>query len=106
MHAQTSRNPPFNAFFLKHRVLLTEIRRASQNETQMCVPHEFVSVIFDIIFEECEAITKACEHTAHVSAGFHGDDPNVVFFVYPHQKVLVLVVPDSAGVGPVTCHAC
>ena len=52
-----------------------------------------------------EAGAEALEDGADVSALLHTDDARVILLVDPHQKVLLLVVPDAARVGPVTCHA-
>ena len=40
-----------------------------------------------------ESVAEALEGSLHVAALLHGDDAAVVLLVYPHQEVLVLVVP-------------
>ena len=49
--------------------------------------------------------TKAIKHCAHVSLSLHRNDAHVVLLVDPNKEVLVVVVPDSTCVRPVTCHA-
>lgn len=40
-----------------------------------------------------EAIAEASEHLLHVAPFLHGDDPQVVFLVDPHQEGLIVIVP-------------
>mmetsp|Transcript_19133 Transcript_19133/g.37798 ORF Transcript_19133/g.37798 Transcript_19133/m.37798 type:complete len:264 (+) Transcript_19133:1170-1961(+) len=47
---------------------------------------------------------KASEHRFDVGAHLHRDDAEVVFFVEPHQSILVVVVVDTTGIRPITVH--
>jgi len=78
---------------------------AGQDVSQMLVPHKFMSLALDESFNLIESTTKAVKHRAHVSSLLHRDDARVILLVYPNKEVLVIVVPDSTRVRPVTCHA-
>ena len=49
----------------------------------------------------CEAGAEAVEHFLHVASLLHGDDPEVVLLVDPHQEGLALVVPEETE----PCHS-
>ena len=71
----------------------------------MFIPHKLMPLALDESFNLIESTTKAIKHRAHVSSLLHRDDTRVILLVYPNKEILVIVVPDSARVRPVTCHA-
>lgn len=44
-----------------------------------------------------EAVAEAGEHLLHVAPLLHGDDPQVVLLIHPHQEGLVVIVPGGRG---------
>merc|ERR1719507_1603573 len=52
-----------------------------------------------------DAAGQALEHTLDVTALLHGDDPELVLLVDPHEEGLLGVVEDAAALGPVALHA-
>lgn len=44
-----------------------------------------------------EAIAEAGEHLLHVASLLHGDDPQVVLLVDPHQEGLIVIVPGGGA---------
>ena len=67
----------------------------------MLVPHKFVSVFLEVGFEFFKSIAESVENSFHVAAFLHRNNAQVIFLVDPDQKVFVVVVPDTASVGPV-----
>jgi len=47
---------------------------------------------------------ESSEHRLDVGTHLHGNDAQVVFFVEPHQSILVVVVVDTTGIRPITVH--
>lgn len=82
-----------------------QVGRAGEDVAQVRVPHELVVLRLEERFNLGEAVAEAREHLLHVATLLHGDDPQMVLFVDPHQEGLVIVMPDAAGVGPVAGHA-
>ena len=83
----------------------TEVRGTGENVAQMFIPHVLMSLALDESFNLIEPTAKAIKHRAHVSSLLHRDNARVILLVYPNKEILVDVVPDSARVRPVTCHA-
>lgn len=52
-----------------------------------------------------QANAKPLEDLLHVATLLHGDDTEVILLVHPHKEGLVVVVPDTSTVRPVTGHA-
>lgn len=44
-----------------------------------------------------EASTESGENFLHVAPLLHGDDPQVVLLVDPHQERLIVIVPGGGG---------
>lgn len=44
-----------------------------------------------------EAIAEPGEHLLHVAPLLHGDDPQVVLLIDPHQEGLIVIVPGGGG---------
>ena len=52
-----------------------------------------------------QPFAESLEDLPDVPRLLHRDDPEVIFFVDPDQEVLLVVVPDTTSIGPVTRHA-
>ncbi|GMT05175.1 hypothetical protein PENTCL1PPCAC_27349, partial [Pristionchus entomophagus] len=48
-----------------------------------------------------DSLDETLEHLQDVSSVLHGDDAEMVLLIAPHEEGLVLVVEDSATLGPV-----
>jgi len=81
-----------------------QVRGAGQHVTQMLVPHELLTFILHGIFKACEALTEAAEHFLDVATLLHGDDSQMILLVNPNQEGLVIVVPDTTSIRPITGH--
>lgn len=82
----------------------TEVGWASQDESEVLVPHEFVSVGFNSSLEFVQTITPSGENGFDVTVFLHGNDSDVVLFVDPDEKIFSAVVPDTSGIWPVSSH--
>ena len=91
-------------FYSKQVIYLTQVGWASQNVAKVLVPHNFVAVFGQVGLELLQTVAESGENGLDVAALLHGDDTEVVLLVDPDQEVLGLIVPDAAGVGPVTGH--
>ena len=81
---------------------ITEVRWASQNVAKVLVPHNFVTIFTQIGLEFLQAITETVENGLDVTALLHRDNTEMILLIDPDEEVLGFVVPDTAGVGPVT----
>ena len=52
-----------------------------------------------------KSCTEALKHSSHVSTSFHGNHSSMILLIDPHKKIFFLIVPDPAGIRPVTCHS-
>jgi hypothetical protein len=66
------------------------------------VPHNLVSALLEVRLELLEAIAESGEDCLHVAVLLHGNDSEVIFFVDPNEEVLLIIVPDTSRVGPVS----
>ena len=48
---------------------------------------------------------KSLKDTLHIATLLHGDDPQLILLVHPHEEGLLLVVVDAPALGPVSLHA-
>ena len=62
-------------------------------------------LLLDGITDSLDALGEPCEDLLHITALLHGDDTELVLLIDPGQEGLVLVVEDSATLGPVALHA-
>ena len=82
-----------------------EVGRACEDVSKMFIPHEFLAILLDGLLKASETIAESSEDISHVPSFLHGDDSSVVFLVHPDQEVLLLIVPDSPSIRPVSGHA-
>jgi len=82
----------------------SKVGGAGKDVAEMLGPHELPSLLGNVVLNLLESITEALEHPLDVSSLLHGDDTGMVLLVDPDKEVLVLVVPDTTGIGPVTPH--
>ena len=84
----------------------------------MFAVHEVSSLLLDVGLELVESVDPSSPAGLHVTVLLHGNDSEVIFFVDPdletingdrektgdYQEVLVVIVPDTSGIGPVSSH--
>ena len=70
------------------------------------VQHELLPrLLLDTVTHSSDATSQTIKHSLHISTLLHGDDPQLVLLVDPHQEGLLLVVEDPSALGPVPLHA-
>ena len=93
----------------------------------MLIPHELCSIFLDQVFNlgnNCntsiavcgadwlrsidtyflESVTEPGENLTHVASFLHGDNSGVVLLIHPYQEGLLVVVPDTSSIRPVSSH--
>merc|ERR1719192_2801240 len=83
----------------------TKVRWAGQDETKMLVPHELFTLCLHGIFKACKTLAEPTEDFFDVSTLLHADNTEVILLIYPDQKALLIVMPDTTSIRPVTCHS-
>ena len=83
----------------------TQVGGTREDKAKMFVPHEFMFILFHGCFKLGEAITEACEDLLHIASLLHRDDSGVIFLVHPDEEILLLIVPDSSSIWPISSHA-
>jgi len=79
----------------------SEVGRAGEDETEMLGVHEVTSVSGEDLLDGGSGVAESLEDGVDVVTLLHGDDSGVILLVEPDKEVLVLVVEDTTGVGPV-----
>ena len=79
----------------------SEVGGAGEDETEMLVVHEVVSVSLEDLLDGLGRVGESNEDGLDVVSLLHGDDSHVIFLVQPDEEIHVLVVEDTSGVGPV-----
>lgn len=87
----------------------------------MLAVHEVSAGLLDVGLELVESVDPSSPASLHIAVLLHGDHSEVVFLVDPdlnksvhlsklreerssYQEVLLVVVPDTSGIGPVSRH--
>ena len=52
--------------------------------------------------EDFGSSAESFKHSTDIGPILHRDDSQLIFFVYPHQESLLVVVVDSSSTGPVS----
>ena len=81
---------------------LTKVGWASEDISEVLVPHNFVSAFLEVGFELLETIAESGEDSLHIAIFLHRNDSEMVFFVDPDKEVLLVVVPNTSRVGPIS----
>ena len=68
----------------------------------MLVPHNFIATFLEVGFELLQTVAESGEDGLHVTILLHRNDSEMIFFVDPDEEILLVVVPDTSGVGPVS----
>merc|ERR1719376_1135049 len=82
-----------------------QIAGAGQHEAEVVVPHVLVPGCLDVLLHLSNTFAPSVENLINVSTFLYGNDPQMVFLVYPNKEVLLVIVPYSSCVGPVSSHA-
>jgi len=82
----------------------TKVRWAGQDEAKMLVPHELLTLCLHGIFKACKTLAEPAEDFLDVSTLLHTDNTEMILLINPDQEALLIVMPDTTGIRPVTCH--
>merc|ERR1711937_680833 len=82
----------------------SEIGWTSKHISKMFVPHDFVAVGFQGIFEFSKAVTPPGKDFLHVVVFLHRDNPHMVLLINPNEEIFIVVMPDTSSVRPITSH--
>jgi len=82
----------------------SKIGWAGKNVSKMLAVHEISAGFLDVSFELVKSIDPSFPASLHITIFLHRNDSEMVFFVDPDQKVFLVVVPDTSGIGPVSGH--
>ena len=67
----------------------------------MVVVHEVVALVLEALLDGGSGLGEALDDALDVVTLLHGDDAHLVLLVDPDEQVLVVVVEDTTGIGPV-----
>ena len=65
----------------------------------------FAGLVLNRLLHRIDSPGKSLKDALHISALLHGDDPQLILLVHPHEEGLLLVVVDAPALGPVPLHA-
>merc|ERR1719272_573499 len=79
----------------------SEVGGAGEDETEMVVVHEVVSVVLEDLLDFGGGVGESNKDGLDVVTLLHGDNSHVILLVDPDKEVHGFVVEDTSGVGPV-----
>merc|ERR1712142_105092 len=65
----------------------------------------FARLRFNRISNSLNTPSKTCKYSLNITAHFHRNDSELIFFIDPNKEGLILVVVDTTTLRPVTFHA-
>jgi len=80
----------------------SEVGWASQDPAEVLGVHEVSAFSLEDFLDLLGTISESGDDGFDVIALLHGDDSHLVLFVDPNEKVGVVVVEDTSGIGPVS----
>ena len=83
----------------------SEVGWASQDPAEVLGVHEVGAFSLEDLLDLRGTFSESGDDGFDVIALLHGDDSHLVLFVDPDEKVGVVVVEDSSGIGPVSATA-
>ena len=83
----------------------SEVGWASQDPAEVLGVHEVGAFGLEDLLDLLGTSSESGDDGFDVIALLHGDDSHLVLFVDPDEKVGVVVVEDSSGIGPVSATA-
>jgi hypothetical protein len=78
---------------------------ASQDPAEVLGVHEVGAFGLEDLLDLLSTLSESRDDRFDVVALLHGDDSHLVLFVDPDEKVGIVVVEDSSGIGPVSATA-
>jgi len=64
-----------------------------------------VSFLFDRVLNCLNTSCKSFKDSLNISPFFHGNDSQLVFFIYPDQECFGIIVEDSPALRPIPLHS-
>merc|ERR1712088_122572 len=84
----------------------TKVGRAGVDVAEPLIQAEVLArLLLDRVLDSLDTLGEPGEDFFHISSLLHGDNAELVLFVYPNKESLVLVVEDTTTLRPVTLHA-
>jgi len=80
----------------------SQVGGAGAQVSETLVMHELMSLSLHQVLYLSQTTCEAAEDLLHVATLLHGDDTDVILLVHPDKEVLIVVVPYTTAVGPVT----
>ena len=75
---------------------------ASKDPSQVLGVHEIVALVLQALLNLSGGLGESLDDSLDVVALLHRDDSHLIFLVDPDEEVLVVVVEDTSGIGPVS----
>merc|ERR1712216_414370 len=83
----------------------SQVGGAGEDISEVVVVHEVLALSLEHLADGVARGGEANEDVLNVVALLHGDDAHLVLLVDPAEEVLILVVEDATGIGPVAATA-
>jgi len=80
----------------------SDVGWAGAEVAKALTPHEFTAFLLHQTLDLFKTPAEPLKYTLHVTTLFHRDHTAMILLVHPDQEGLVLVVPDTSAIGPVT----
>lgn len=83
----------------------SEVGWASKDPAEMLRVHEVVSLVLQALLNLSSRLGESLDDLLDVVALLHRHNSHLIFLVDPDEEVLVVVVEDTSGIGPVAAAA-
>lgn len=83
----------------------TQVRRARQDESQVIVVHEVVSLLLQALLDGFRSVRETREDGGDVGTLLHRHDAELILLIDPDEEVLGIVVVDTTRIRPVASAA-
>lgn len=78
-----------------------QIGGASEDVSEMVVLHKRTTILFENFFDNFGCVCETLEDGVDVVALLHRHDTHLILLVAPDEEILVFVLEDTTGIGPV-----
>merc|ERR1712114_49156 len=84
----------------------TKIGGAGVDVTVLFVKTEVLARFFlDRVLHSLDSLGESFKDTSDISSHLHGDDTELIFLIDPDKEGLLVIVEDTATLGPISLHA-
>ena len=90
----------FEFFHILSQLGQSDVHWRSQSCTQISRARRYVAQVLVMgklghFLNMRTGLGQSCEYFPNICTGLHRDNPQLVFFIYPHQECLTLIVEDA-----------